>query len=254
MEVHVELHGSRTETPTVLVHGAPDRAGAFRPTLELLADRYVALYDRRGYGRSLELGPATSMRDHAEDLLRVIERVGSPAVVVAHSYGSNVTMLASTIDPEAFVVVGLWEPPLPWMDWWPEILRNIHTRMARPGGPEAMIEQMQRQMLVEEAWAALSPEVQQRRMAEGPAFYADISIEFEPPYVFEDVVVPALIGHGTDSRPEFGRAADLLVERLPNARLHRVEGASHYANRTHPKEFAAFVDATWALATEEVVG
>jgi pimeloyl-ACP methyl ester carboxylesterase len=67
--------------------------------------------------------------------------------------------------------------------------------------------------------------------------------ELEAPFNFDDVRVPALVGYGTATSAEHREGARWLVERLPNARLHVIPGAGHFAPRTHPKEFAAFISA-----------
>jgi pimeloyl-ACP methyl ester carboxylesterase len=55
------------------------------------------------------------------------------------------------------------------------------------------------------------------------------------------VLVPALVGSGTVTSDEHREGARWLAERLPKGRLHTTPGAGHFAPRTHPKEFAAFM-------------
>src|SRR5580658_1940828 len=143
-DLHVEHHGPPKIPEIVLVHGAPDRSSTFRDVLPHLDDRRVVVYDRRGYGRSLEVPPAESMLDHARDLLSILERFPTPPAVVAHSFGSNPTMLAATIGPGAFAAIGLWEPPLPWVDWWPETTKAYNARVAAAPDPADDLEAMYR--------------------------------------------------------------------------------------------------------------
>ena len=95
----VAQHGPATDRAIILVHGAPDRSATFRDVLACLGDHHVVVYDRRGYGRSLRAAPARGMHDHAQDLLSLVESCPTPPVVVAHSFGSNPTMLAATLRP-----------------------------------------------------------------------------------------------------------------------------------------------------------
>ena len=246
--LHVEAHGPAVDPPVVLVHGAPDRAAAFAAVIPYLGDRHVLVYDRRGYGRSLPAPAATGMADHAEDLLSLAAGLEVPPVVVAHSFGSNPTMLAATLDPAAFRAIGLWEPPLPWVDWWPERTKRHNQAVAASTDPGASIEATYRQILGDEAWDALPPARQAQRRAEGVAFQVDMASELMAPLRFDAVTVPALVGHGGATSKEHVHGAAWLAEQLPNATLHSVPGAGHFANRTHPEQFASFVRSTVALA------
>ena len=79
------------------------------------------------------------MADHAEDLISVIRRVGTPCVAVAHSFGSNPTMLAATLCPDLFAAIGLWEPPIVWVDWWLQSTKDYHAKVAaRPDGARSV--------------------------------------------------------------------------------------------------------------------
>jgi pimeloyl-ACP methyl ester carboxylesterase len=245
--IHVERHGPSAGPVIVMVHGAPDRGTSFRPLLRHLPDHRVVLYDRRGYGRSIGATPPTGMVDHARDLLAIVARLDAPAVVAAHSFGSNPTMLAVTLRPDAFAAVGLWEPPLPWTDVFPPRLRDHFARVASSDDPEGVVETMYRRVVGERAWERLPPGTRARRRAEGVAFQVDMASELVAPFAFDDVVAAALVGCGAETGASHGEAAAWLVDQLPNARLHAVPGAGHFAPRTHPAEYAAFVRATLAL-------
>lgn len=245
-DLEIELCGSEKGPSVVLVHGAPDRGSSFRSVLAYVPHLRVVLYDRRGYGRSLALTPARSMLDHAEDLLGVLDRCQSPGVVIAHSFGSNPAMLAATLRPEAFTALGVWEPPLPWVDWWPPATKEVGAAIARSEDPEGSIEELYRRLLGDEAWDALPPEVQEQRRAEGVALQVDMASELIAPFAFGDVGVPTLVGVGGATSWEHARGAAWLTEQLPDALLHVVPGAGHFANRTHPEEFAQFVRAVLA--------
>jgi pimeloyl-ACP methyl ester carboxylesterase len=242
--IHVEYHGPETTPALVLVHGAPDRSTGFRGVLELYTHRRVIAYDRRGYGQSLEAPPAQAMIDHANDLLAILERCEVPPIVIAHSFGSNPTMLAATLRPTAFAAMGLWEPPLPWLEWWPKAY-NAAVAVSRE--PAEDIEAMFRSLLGDEAWERLPLDVQRRRRAEGPAFQVDMASELHAPFDLDDVRVPALVGAGTATSTQHSEGARWLVERLPDARLHMIPGAGHFAPRTHPEEFVAFINAVEAM-------
>lgn len=245
--LHVEAHGAKTGPTIVLVHGAPDRSGSFRQVLPHLTDCHVVVYDRRGYGRSLPARPATGMADHARDLLAILDRYDPPRYAVAHSFGSNPTMLAVTLRPEAFTAVGLWEPPMPWLDWWPQTVKDYNRMIEASGDTEGVIEDMYRRLLGEKAWARLPADVQAKRRAEGAAFRVDMASELTVPFDFADVRARALVGNGTETSAEHIRGARWVAEQLPDARRHVIDGAGHFAHRTHPEQFAGFVRAACDL-------
>ena len=240
-DLYVVEGGPVTEPPIILVHGAPDRSAAFRRVLTHLRDRHVIVYDRRGYGRSLHLPTARTMVEHAEDLLRLAGRCAQPPTVVAHSFGSNPTMLAASLRPTSFRVIGLWEPPMPWVDWWPETTKAYNAGVAAADDPGREIEEMYRKLLGDEAWAAMPPERRAQRRAEGPAFQADMASEVDAPFEFRDVTTPAVVGYGSETSEEHDYGARWLADVLPNAACEEIEGTGHFAPNTHPEAFAAFV-------------
>ena len=102
----------------VLVHGSLDRGTSFARVVRRLPDLHVVTYDRRGYHRSRPVAPlATTLEDHVADLVAVVD--GRPSVLVGHSYGGDVALGAAAEAPDAVRAVGVYEPPLPWSDWWP---------------------------------------------------------------------------------------------------------------------------------------
>ncbi len=240
--------GAADGPAVVLVHGTPDTSGAFAQVLAHLADLSVITYDRRGFGRSVHLDPALTMTHHAHDLLALIDTLEQPPVVVAHSFGSNPTMLAAILRPEAFAGLGLWEPPTCWVDWWKQSTKDHNVRVARAVDPGAEMESSLRRLLGDAAWEAMPPATQQRRRAEGVAYGLDMASIIDAPFDFAHVAVSALVGCGSDTAPEHRYGAAWLCEQLPHASLYEIEGVGHFANRTHPELFAAFVRAAWRQA------
>ncbi|HEX3796677.1 MAG TPA: alpha/beta hydrolase [Acidimicrobiales bacterium] len=247
-DVYVESHGPETSPALILVHGAPDRSTSFRAVLARHGDRRVIVYDRRGYGRSIEATAARSMRDHADDLLAIAGACPEPPVVVAHSFGANVTMLAASLQPRAFRSLGLWEPPLLWVDWWPERIKTYNVSVAKSDDPAREVDRMNRWILGKEKWLDLPAEVGDLRRAEGVAFQLDMASELEAPCDFADLVVPALVGYGTATTEDHIAGAKWLAGQLPNGELHVVPDAGHFAPRTHPEEYAAFMTAAANLS------
>ncbi len=125
--------GSPADPTVVLVHGSMDRGRSLRATAKRLAgDFHVVLYDRRGYGRSREVGGPFDVETNVEDLVAVIE--GRPAVVFGHSLGGDIALAAAQRHPEVIRAVGAYEPPMSWEPWWPEVTgRERGRRLCRAG-------------------------------------------------------------------------------------------------------------------------
>jgi pimeloyl-ACP methyl ester carboxylesterase len=100
----------------VLVHGSMDRSGSWVRVVRELRDRHTVRYDRRGYGRSIDLGPG-AVADHVADLFEVIAE--RPCVVAGHSYGSAIALVAAERRPDLVRGVVAYEGPMPWTDFWP---------------------------------------------------------------------------------------------------------------------------------------
>jgi len=198
----------------------------------------VLTYDRRGYGRSLEAEPAArSLGDHASDLIDLLG--DRPTTVVAHSFGSCVAMLAAIRRPDVVVSLGLWEPPLPWEDWWPERSRQSVARIVEDPNPEAVGERLVRTVLGDAAWDRLGPERQRRRRLEGRAFVEDARAQLTRQFDLEDIQVPCVLARGSDTWPWMMETATRAAAIL-DAELIVVQGAQHFGHVTHPLEFAAF--------------
>jgi pimeloyl-ACP methyl ester carboxylesterase len=228
----------------VLVHGAMDRARSFRRAVERLPDFRVVTYDRRGYGGSLAAGPPTGLGQHVDDLIAVLD--GRRAALVAHSFGSHIAILASVAKPELVAGLGLWEPPVPWMDFWPERSRRVVARIVAAGDPADVAEAGARQVLGDEGWARLSDDARALRRAEGVAYVTDVGSEVEPLYDLGDVCVPCVIGYGEETWPYSSEAAQRVAAILGCATF-AVAGAPHLCHVTHPDGFAEFVRRTVAL-------
>ncbi len=248
--IAVTEHGplDPTAAKVVLVHGALDRAKSFLPVVECLPELRVTEYDRRGYGESLAAGPATFLAHHVDDLLGVMGE--EPTTVVAHSFGCLVAVSAAIRHPGRFRGLGLWEPQVPWMEFWPRSVRRGLEAMSTEPDTDALAERVYASMVGDEAWRHLPDEIKAHRRAEGMAFQTDVVQGLSPPFRWEDLKVPSLFGVGLQSWPFSQEAATRIAESL-DAQLFTIAGAGHSAHVSHPQQFAEFVRRSTALSTED---
>jgi pimeloyl-ACP methyl ester carboxylesterase len=222
----------------VLVHGSLDRGTSFARVVRRLPDLHVVTYDRRGYHRSRPALPlATSLEDHVTDLVAIVD--GRPAVVVGHSYGGDVALGAAAAAPEAIRAVGVYEPPLPWSEWWP---RRTRGDIAAED-PAVFAEGFFRRVVSDDAWERLPEKARAERRADGPALVAELASirRPRPPIDLATIAVPVLLGRGSRSLPHHRRAIDSLADVLPSTEITEFPGATHGAHLSHPDAFAGFV-------------
>jgi pimeloyl-ACP methyl ester carboxylesterase len=231
-------HTATDAITVVLVHGSLDRGASFARVARRLPDVPVVTYDRRGYHHSRGvLGVARTLHEHVDDLLTVVG--DGPAAVVGHSYGGDVALAAALRAPGAVRAVGAYEPPLPWMPWWPHrSASSIATE-----DPTAFAESFFRRMVGDAGWERLSDEARGGLQADGPALVAELSDlrRGGAPFDATALEVPLVLGRGGTSLPHHRQAVEALRAQVPAAEIVDIPGAGHGAQLTHPDAFAAFV-------------
>ena len=247
--LHVVERGAGAPGPlVVLVHGSLDRGASFArvAAAEALAGLHTIRYDRRGYGRSLDAGPPAALDDHVEDLLAVV--AGRPAVVVGHSFGGVVALVAATRAPEVVRAVAAFEPPQPWLPWWPETSAGgAAAVVAPPDAAEAFL----RRMVGDARWEALPQGTREARRREGTALAAELAsvrTAAVPPFDAARLAVPLVVGRGTRSPDHLRRSAGELAASVPGTPLVELRGADHGAHLTHPADVAR-----WARRAVDLV-
>jgi pimeloyl-ACP methyl ester carboxylesterase len=243
----------------VLVHGAMDRASSMlRVRRALEAECQVVRYDRRGYARSLELGPATSLDQQVDDLAAVVGSGG--AALVGHSLGGVIGLALAERSPARVVAVVAYEAPMMWEPWWPAgtagataLAASTARRDRGDGDPGDAAEAFMRRMLGDVRWSRLPAPVREERRAEGPTLLAELRTVHHPapaPYRPERLTVPVVAAFGSETQPQHRRAAEELARRAPHGVLERIDGAGHGAHLTHPQAFARLVRRSLSLASE----
>lgn len=229
----------------VLVHGSMDRSASFVKVGRRLRDLDLVRYDRRGYGRSRLAGVADGIDGQVADLCAVLG--GGPAVVVGHSLGGLIALVAAERHPDLVLAVGAFEAPMPWAPWWPTGSAGSDAfRAADELGPEAAAERFMRRMIGDERWERLPPSTRSDRRAEGAALLAELRAaraDGAPydPAALAGTGVPVVAGFGTATDAQHRRGTTTLAAQVAGSELVAVAGARHGAHSSHPDAFAAFV-------------
>jgi pimeloyl-ACP methyl ester carboxylesterase len=231
--VHIVEHPGDEDAPVVLfVHGLTDSLESFDGMVaELTPAHTVLTYDRRGWGRSRDDAPPTSLADHAQDAIDVLD--GRRATIVGHSYGGVVALMTAVLRPDLVASLAIFEPTVPFTDWWPD-----HDEMMRRS---ADMKPMLRR------WNEGMPRrTAEQRAADDISMARDFSFVETAPFDFADVHVPCLVGGSVDTTPWDYESADRLSVLL-DADVVVFRDAGHTVHRTHAREFADFARRAVAL-------
>jgi pimeloyl-ACP methyl ester carboxylesterase len=239
---------SADDVVLAFVHGAMDRSAAFLRAMRRFRGRPQLAYDRRGYGRSIEVGVAGDFGDHVDDLFTLVG--ARPVMVVGHSAGAVVALAAAAARPDQVVGVAAFEPPTPWVPWWPRGGRPVLDI-----APEVAAENFMVDMIGEVHWNDLPPGTRDERRREGPALQADIAqLEAGAVVDVSHIVAPVVVGYGTATASRHVRAAKEVAEGLARSELFVVEGAGHGAHMSHVAEFGDFVQQAITLSGAHPAG
>lgn len=242
-DLWVEEAGPEDAPLVVLAHGSMDRSTSFAKVMRRLRDDLrVLTYDRRGYGRSVTVGGPFTMAQQVEDLFSVMaDRVG---VVVGHSYGGDLALAAAEARPDLVCGVGVFEPPMPWTDWWPTTSGgySIVAQSRANEDPAEIAERFMRRMIGDERWERLPASTRAERRAEGPALIGEI-VDLQAHAGFDPgaITVPVVVARGANGADHHRRSVEHLFSALPDPAMITIEEAGHGAHNSHPDEFAAFV-------------
>src|SRR4051812_13848450 len=160
--------------PVVLVHGSMDRSGSWVRVVRELRDLHTVRYDRRGYGRSRELGGG-AMEEHVADLFDVVAE--RPSVVAGHSYGAAIALVAAERRPDIVRAVVSYEGPMSWRDWWPDgsaggrAVEQVQSGVAAADAAERFL----RRMIGDDKWESLPARTRDERRAEGEALLIELT-------------------------------------------------------------------------------
>lgn len=222
----------------VLVHGTMDRSSSFTRLMAKLPDWNIVSYDRRGYASSGHLSRPESFSEQVDDLRRVLD--GQPAIAFGHSFGGDVVLATMAAEPGLIPAALVWEPPQPWLPWWPT--DSPSRGAAAELDPEDRAEWFMRRMVGDRIWERLPEATRRQRRVEGHTLAAELATLAGGP-VFDPsrIRAPVLVGRGGRSSPHHRRSARELASTLPLGEIVEIADAGHGAHLSHPAEVAALI-------------
>jgi pimeloyl-ACP methyl ester carboxylesterase len=240
--LHYEVAGSGH--PLVLIHGQSLDTRMWDDQFEVFAQQYqVIRYDMRGYGKS---APQTYERyAPADDLMGLLRHLGlSHAHILGLSRGGGVAIDFALTYPEATDTLIAVDSVLRGFTWGDFKASQAQIReLGKTSGVEAARERWVNDDLF--APALENPNVSARLKHivsdySGWLWIYDDPIRLlEPPSIeqLDNIRVPTLIVIGERDLPDFLTIADVLQERIPNARKVVMPGVGHMSNMEDPERF-----------------
>lgn len=224
--------------PILLLHGLGVGGSVWQSfARRLLPDFGAIAPDLRGHGQSDAPPSGYTPADYAADLVALLEAEAQPVPVVGHSLGALVALALADQRPDRVRWLALLDPPLD------PTLRNAEVdsvatlRHAEPGALEAYL--LERNPgggpLLAQVLARLFRQASDETFAamRGPARSSAYPLVRQPTLVLQ-------------ADPEHGgvlgddAAAD-VVNRLPHARLVKIDGATHALHASHPAQVAGAI-------------
>jgi pimeloyl-ACP methyl ester carboxylesterase len=235
LQLHVRRVVDPPAPPVLLLHGLGVGGSVWQAFARRLLPHLAAVApDLRGHGQSDAPPSGYSPLDYARDLLELIgDRLEPPVPVVGHSLGALVALKMAELEPQMLRWLVLLDPPLDTGIRNPEVEAVYRLRHAPPGELEAYLfgRNPGGGELLAQSLAKLF------RQASDAVFDAMLSAG---PFSVPRVPNPTLI---LQADPTHGgllgdSAAQTLANSLPNARLEKIEGASHALHASHAAEVA----------------
>ncbi|HLX89631.1 MAG TPA: hypothetical protein VKR22_14395, partial [Acidimicrobiales bacterium] len=130
-----------------------------------------------------------------------------------------------------------YEPPMPWLEWWPRRPRRGDEDPAR------FAEDFFRRLVGENSWERLTETARAERRADGPALMAELTSlrSQRAPFDPTRLQMPAVLGRGELSVWHHRRGVEELHRAISGSELVEVAGAGHGAHLSHPGAFAELV-------------
>lgn len=224
----------------VFSHGLLMDHEMFGPQLHVFRHGYRCItWDQRGHGRSAggRIEPFT-YRDSADDLAALLSHLGiERAVLAGMSQGGFVSLRCALRHPQAVrglilldSQAGLEDPAkLPGY-------RQMVEAWATQGFSDSIADTLE-QIILGSGWPEAGHWKAKWRTWEPHNLLACFQTLVGRDDITErlgEIPMPALVVHGEADVAIPMERAEIMRERLPNARLEKIPGAGHAANLTHP--------------------
>lgn len=234
-------HGAGS--PLVLVPGTGAANPVAWPAFPALEKRFsVITVDRRGRGESGD-GPTYTIEREGEDIAAVIDSLGEPVDLLAHSFGGVCALEAALLTRNLRRLVLYEGVPIPGVPMFPNGVTDRLQALLDVGDREGALTLHYREnagMPPNEIEKLRSSSAWPERLATAHTIPRELRAleryEFDPER-FKDLQTPTLLLLGGDS-PQFVKdATEMVATALPQSRIAVLPGQQHIAMYTAPDTF-----------------
>jgi pimeloyl-ACP methyl ester carboxylesterase len=231
-------HAQSRKPTIVLVHGAFADASSWNGVIEIL--------EKDGYPVVAAANPLRGVRNDADYVADILSGIGSPVVLVGHSYGGSVISEAASGDTvKALVYVSAFAPEagetaaglagkFPGSTLGPSIAPPV---LLSGGGKDLYI----RQNKFHDQFAADVPDAEARLMAatQRPITEAALN-ETQTAAAWKDI--PSWFIYGDEDRNIPPQASEFMAHRAHSRETVVVKGASHVVMVSNPEPVAKLIE------------
>lgn len=248
---HIAYAPSGHGPPLVLIHGGTSDHTRWDPILPAFKDHFtVYAMDRRGHGASGPTDAASYVLEHEfDDIVTLVEAVGTPVRMVGHSYGALCALEAARRTHQIRTLV-LYEPPIlippGRVIASPDTLARMQGLLAQ-GDCEGVVLTFMREVTrrPEEEIAVMQTQpVWAHRIASAHTILYEARAVQEyvfNPQQFHALATPTLLLLGELSPPFLRDATEAVAAALPNSRVTVLPAQRHIAMDTAPDLFVSHV-------------
>lgn len=239
------------EPPVLCLHSNASGSAQWRALMERLAPTHrVIAADAYGAGRSPEWpdDQVITLSDEAALLEPVFASAGAPVVLVGHSYGAAVALVAALANPRRVKALALYEPPLgAWIDAAsppPNLADGLRAAAADTaiavdaGDRHAAAERFIDYWMGAGSWTRM-PAARQAPIAASVVHVRRwahaLFSEPTPMSSLAALTMPVLVMSGGRSTPAAHAVVRLLAAALPHAELLDLPALGHMAPVTDPE-------------------
>ena len=253
----------RGEGPALLlVPGSFGKGAGWKSVTDKLSGGYrLITTSLLGYGATAERRPSgnATMQQQTDVLDILLERIGEPAHVVAHSFGGLAALahaIHGKIKPASLCLIEA--NPLGILRTAKEkelyaafgAMTRVYFAEFKAGKPDAA------RHVIDfyegpGAFDAFPQKVREYIIATTPSNIRDWSsgTPFEPPLSdYAGIEANTLVIRGGNGHPAMRRIAELLAAAIKKARLATIDSGSHFLPSTHPSDIARLIQAHVAAA------
>ncbi|MEA2186319.1 MAG: hypothetical protein QOK16_1330 [Solirubrobacteraceae bacterium] len=224
----------------------PLQAAAFR---NLASFARLILYDRRGSGLSDPVFGPTTLEEHMDDALAVMDAVGSErAALLVASLGSELGCMLAATYPERFTALALWAPLITkTVD--PKRAGQVFEPMVQGWGTGAQVDRAAPSAADDEDFRRWYAELE--RGSASPSTLATLlegvwQTDIRP--VLPTIRQPTIVIHSRGDRTVGVRHGRETAALIPNARLIEIPGQDHFP-WVDPRASSVIFDETARLLT-----